>query len=256
MGLIMRKQKISLVHIVNMNYNIIREDKRSKVLVVTPLKTGHKMSSDTKKTIKRNDIPFTWVSAEGNNNIPTNAWNGVEWYRKKSGKLPNYYLMIDRDIILGRHMIDRLYEKLSAQSNDIAYSYANFKFSGHIEREFPAAQWDINRLILENYISSNSMFRMSALDDVGLVFDDKYERLLDWAFLLKLFLKKGWVGIPCPETSFVAVASVNSISSGGNEDYHTKRLRVIQDFAKPIIHQHAKKQKVAKPEDNTFQLDF
>jgi len=239
-----------------MKVNIIREDKRSKVLVVTPLAPGHKVSSDTKKTIKRNDIPFTWVSAEGNNNIPTNAWNGVEWYRKKSGKLPDYYLMIDRDIILGRHMIDRLHAKLSKMPSDHVYSYANFKFSGHIDKEFPASQWDINKLLLENYISSNSMFRMSALEEVGLVFDDKYKRLLDWAFLLKLFLKKGWIGVPCPETSFVAVASANSISSGSNEDYHTKRLRVIQDFAKPIIHQHAEKQKAGPDEEKTFQLDF
>ena len=240
----------------DMKCNIIREDERSKVLVVTPLKTGHKVSSDTKKTIKRNDIPFTWVTAEGNNNIPTNAWNGVEWYRKKSGKLPDYYLMIDRDIILGRHMIDRLYKTLSKTPADIVYSYANFKFSGHIDREFPAAQWDINKLILENYISSNSMFKMCALDDVGLVMDDKYTRLLDWAFLLKLFLKKGWIGIPCPETSFVAVASANSISTGTNEDYHTKRLRVIQDFSKPIIRQHAEKKATGPKDEDTFQLDF
>jgi hypothetical protein len=238
-----------------MQYNLIREDKRSKVLIVTPLKTGHKVSSDTKKTIKRNDIPFTWVTSEGENNIPTNAWNGVQWYRKKSGKLPEYYLMIDRDIILGRHMIDRLHEKLSAMPSDIVYSYASFKFSGHIDKEFPATMWDINKLLLENYISSNSMFRMSALEEVGLVFDDKYKRLLDWAFLLKLFLKKGYIGVPCPEASFVAVASANSISSGSNEDYHTKRLRVIQDFAKPIIHQHAEKQKMVA-EDNTLHLDF
>ena len=241
-----------------MTYGIIREDKDSKVLIVTPLYTGHKISSETKSTIKRNDTPLTWITSEGPYNIPTNAWNGVEWYLDKMGELPQYYLMIDRDIILGRHMIDRLYDKLSSSDPEAVYSYGSFEFTGYINRKFPAEQWDINRLMLENYISSNSMFRMKTLYEIGLVFDEKYKRLLDWAFLLKIFLHNGGYGVPCPEATFVAVSSAESVSSGNNYDYQTKRERVIHDFAKPIIYKHSGK--LANKEDQatekTFQLDF
>ena len=166
--------------------------------------------------------------------------------------------MLDRDIILGRYMIDRLYKKLSKQHNQVAYSYASFKFTGHINKEFPAEIWDINKLLLQNYISSNSLFKSNVLLEVGLVTDEKYKRLLDWAFLLKLFLVGGYYGVACPEASFEAVSNKDSVSSGTVEDYYLKRERVITDFGKPIVYKFAQKQETIEQSatSNAFQLDF
>lgn len=226
----------------NIKPKVIKADKNSKFLVVTPLWEGHKISRDTKVTIKRNNYPFTWIVSEGKNNIPTNAFYGIDWYLYRKGKLPDFYIMIDRDIKLGRNMLDRLYDKLYKAPESVAYAYASFKFTGAVEREFPAVQWDINKLLMHNYISSNSMFRTNALYEVGPVLDDKYKRLLDWAFLLKLFYERGWTGVPCPEANFEATSNPDSISAGSNEDYDIKRKRIIQDFCRPILEKYQERQ--------------
>jgi hypothetical protein len=232
---------------------ILREDPKSKIIVVTPLWEGHKISRETKVSIKRNKYPFTWVSAEGRNNIPTNAFGGLDWYLTKRGKCPDYYIMIDRDVDMGRHMLDRLYDKLSKAPHNIAYAYASFKFQGAVNQEFPAVQWDINKLLLHNYISSNSMFKTNAIYEVGLVTDEKYKRLLDWAFLLKLFLERGYMGIPCPDANFVAQSSPSSISAGTPQDYDAKRRLIIEDFCKPILEKYAPKPTKPTPQPEQTQ---
>jgi hypothetical protein len=171
--------------------------------------------------------------------------------------------MIDRDIRLGRNMLDRLYDKLSTAPLSVAYAYASFKFVGAFERDFPAIGWDINKLLMHNYISSNSMFRTSALYEVGPVTDQKYKRLLDWAFLLKLFYERGWTGVPCPEANFEAVATPNSISAGSADDYDLKRKRIIEDFCKPILEKYTQQQQAMemaqerqRKEVETVTMDF
>jgi hypothetical protein len=226
----------------NVYLRVVRQDDNSKILVVTPLYEGHKISKETKKSIKRNKYPFTWIKAEGKNNIPINAFGGVDWFLHKTGSLPDYYIMIDRDIRLGRGMLDRLYDKLYKSPQQVAYSYASFKFTGAVNRDFPADPWDINKLLMHNYISSNSMFRTNVLYEVGLVMDSYYKRLLDWAFLLKLFYSRKYVGVPCPEAKFEATSNHDSISAGGNDDYNIKRMRIIEDFCKPIMIKHAQQQ--------------
>ena len=213
---------------------IIKEVKSPEILVVTPLWTGHKISKATKKTIKRNDVPFTWITSEGQNNIPTNLQNGLSWYKEKVGKLPKYYFMLDRDVILGRHLLDRLHKTLENALPAVAYAYASFGFRGHMNLDFEAKPYDINRLLQHNYISSNSLFRSAVTEDVGLVTDDKFKRLLDWCYLLKLF-DHGYYGEPCETASFIVQSTESDISSGSKADYQTKRDRVLKDFAEPII---------------------
>ena len=216
-------------------FRIIKESKDPKILVVTPLLPGHKISKETKKTIKRNDIPFTWITSTGNNNIPTNLKLGLEWY----GDLPPYYFMLDNDVILGRHLLDRLYEKLDNSKYNVAFSYASFRFKGYMNYKFPAIPFDINRLLQQhNYISSNSLFSTDITMKVGLVTDNKYQRLLDHCFLLKLFYN-GYIGIPCPEANFIAIASKESISAGSKLEYNIKRKLVIEDFCRPIIDKYS-----------------
>lgn len=224
---------------------IVKEVKKTDVLVITPLLPGHQISKETKRSIKRNTIPYTWITSEAENNIPTNLQNGLDWWKKQKGSLPKYYLMIDRDIILGRYMIDRMYnlfEEALTQTPDapFAFCYASFEFKGHINKEFPANPYDINQLLRGNYISSNSMFKSDIVDSIGLVTDDKYKRLLDWAFYLKLFLEGPYAGLACPKAHFVAQSTEDDISARSEEDYKLKHKQVHDDFVLPIIEKYGK----------------
>jgi len=219
---------------------IIQKCNDPEILVVTPLLSKHKMSKITKKTLKRNKTPFYWISSSGDNNIPTNAENGIKWYKNKFGKLPKYYMMIDRDIEAGRGLLDKLYTKLKSTklsepySHSIGYCYATFQFKGHVNKDFPATAYDINKLVQSNYISSNTMFLTEVVEHVGLVKDDKYKRLLDWAFLLKCF-SKGFIGIPEPKAYFIAHSTKDDISAGDANDYQVKAKRVYKDFILPLL---------------------
>ena len=213
----------------------MKECKDPEVLIVTPLLPDHEISRETKISLKRNKTKYSWIKSYGNKNIPANALEAIKYY-KSFRPLPPYYLMIDRDIVLGRGMIDKMVEKLKkfAWADKIGYTYASFEFKGHVNRKFPADPFDINQLLQANYISSNSMFLSKVIEEVGLVTSNKYKRLLDYAFLLKCF-KAGYVGVPVPEASFVAQSTENDISAGSNEDYVVKYKRVYEDFIKPII---------------------
>jgi hypothetical protein len=217
----------------------LADDRHPEILVVTPLLPNHQVSKLTKKTIKRNKVPFFWLTSEGNYNIPTNAQAGIDWYKKNIGKLPPYYIMIDRDIEMGRNMLDRLYNRLnefsySSGTSKIGYCYATFQFQGHVNANFPARPFDINRLVRSNYISSNSMFLTEVIEEVGLVTDDKYKRLLDYAFLLKCF-GRGIIGIPQPKAWFIAHSTKDDISARDDKDYQIKYMRVYEDFIKPLL---------------------
>jgi len=217
------------------NFSVVKECKDPEVLIVTPLLPDHEVSRETKVSMKRNKTRYTWIKSYGNNNIPTNALEAIKWY-KSFNSLPPYYIMIDRDVTVGRGMLDKLIETLKKfeWAEKIGYAYASFEFKGHINQKFPADPFDINRLLQSNYISSNSMFRSSVIEEVGLVTDEKYKRLLDYAFLLKCF-ERGYLGVPVPQASFVAQSTKNDVSAGSNDDYVVKYKRVFEDFIKPII---------------------
>lgn len=219
---------------------IVKETKNPEILIITPLWPGHDISKETKRSIKRNKMEYTWITSEGENNIPINLQNGLNWYKEKKGKLPKYYLMLDRDVILGRYMIDRLYNLFEQAQGPFAFCYASFEFKGHINKQFPAEPYDINRLIKGNYISSNSLFKSEITEKIGLVTDDKYKRLLDWAFFLKLFLEGPYAGIACPKAHFVAQSTKDDISARDEEDYKLKHGRVHDDFVIPIIQKYGK----------------
>lgn len=216
-----------------MKLTTIKKQDNADVLVITPLLPGHSISKETKNSIKRNDLKYEWISSEGNNNIPTNTWNALKEY-KRIRRLPKYYIMIDNDITLGRHMLDRLHSVLRNSEDNIAFAYASFEFKGHINHKFPADPYNLDRLVKANYISSNSMFKSDIVMDVELVMDEQYKRLLDWAFLLKL-AKRGYYGTPVSSANFVAQSSAKDISAGSNEDYRLKARRVYQDFIVPLL---------------------
>ncbi len=221
------------------NENILtlhKEQPNPQVLVITPLWPGHKVSRETKTTIKRNDTPVLWYSYSGYNNIPTNWWTGFKEIKKKHKKLPPYILPLDRDIIMGRHMLDRMVGVFEAKTvlAHMAFVYCNFEFKGVVNREFPADSYDINKLMKGNYISSNSLMSLELLEFIGgPVMDTQYTRLLDWALWLK-FAQFGYVGVPCKSANFVAISSENDISAGNPEDYQLKHNRIVEDFVKPL----------------------
>ena len=97
--------------------NIKKDVDRTRLLIVTPLLPGHKVSKETKVTVKRNKVPYIWLESIGNNNIPVNTQNGIDWYKENRGELPEYFIMIDNDIILGRGMLDKLIKKLRSQKH-------------------------------------------------------------------------------------------------------------------------------------------
>jgi len=213
---------------------IRRATKFPEVLVVTPLLPIDEVSSVTRKTIQRNHVKYFWIESMGDNNIPTNYQIGIDWARKNIPDMPEHCIMIDNDIELGRHMLDRLHEKLKSSDNWCGYAYASFEFKGSQHHSFPAVPFSPERLMQGNYISSNSMFKTDVIEEVGLVTDDKYKRLLDWAFLIKC-LSMGYYGIPVPEAKFVAHMEEGDISAGSSEDYKIKAQRVFDDFIKPLM---------------------
>lgn len=213
---------------------IIQECNDPRILVVTPLLPDHKVSKITKKTLKRNKTPFYWISSEGNQNIPKNFLQGIEWYGNKFKKSNFCYMMVDRDIEAGRGLLDKLYKKLIFSPPVVGFSYATFQFKGHMNHDFPAMPYDINRLVQANYISSNSMWKKKVIEEVGLVTDDKYVRLLDYAFLLKCF-GHGYVGVPEPNAYFIAHSTKDDISARSQQDYMIKYKRVYDDFIQPLL---------------------
>lgn len=207
----------------------IVKHKDPQILVITPLLTGHKISKETKKSIKRNKTPFTWISYMGQGNPCLNTLKAFNIYRH-SNDIPPFVIKIDNDIDASRGMLDEMYETLLRSMKHEAYCYCSFEFIGSVNVKFPAIPFDAERLKHTNYISSCSMIKSDKLIEVGLwVTDDEGFRLLDWALWLR-FLKRGYVGIPAKRSSFVATASDSSVSAGSVSDYTKKRDWVLRNF--------------------------
>jgi hypothetical protein len=216
---------------------ITKSNKPPKILIITPLKMGDKVSKITKKTIKRNKTPFVWISYMGNNNPAENTRIAYNQY-KRNNEIPPYVIKIDNDITASRKMLDKMYQTLDTskfKSNGIyAYAYCGFEFQGVINTKFPLKNFDHFALIRQNYISSNSLINTQLLDKIGgFVTNDKGFRLLDWALWLK-FLNKGYIGIPVDNAYFIAYASKNSISARSTNDYVQKYQWVSKNFIEPL----------------------
>jgi len=203
---------------------------KPEILVITPLLTGHKVSKECKKTLKRNKTPFEWITYMGPGNPCKNSQLALNIYKREK-PLPPYIIKIDNDIVCQRGMLDTMRMSISVQSNPmIAYCYCSFVFKGAVNMSFPAYPFDAHRLRDTNYISSCSLMDTKKFMDIGgWITNNEGFRLLDWALWLK-FLKKGYIGTPHSGTSFMAVASKESVSAGSNDDYHKKREWVLKNF--------------------------
>ena len=213
--------------------NYIVKDRNPQLLVISPLKKGDVISHDTLTSVHRNNISMHWISFEGDGNPYQNFRTALQLY-SFTNDIPEYMIKMDNDIVCDDEMLDKMYSTLHHSQEEVAYTYCAFRFTGSINMTFVADPFNIERLLQSNYISSISMMKSRHLEQIGgVVTDDKYFRLLDWALWLK-FLYKGKIGIPCKTTSFTAFASGESVSARGPEDYKEKALRVMEDFVVPI----------------------
>lgn len=209
---------------------IIRECKNPDILIITPLLTGHTISRETKISIKRNDIPYIWASYTSENKHAYNCQAGIDSFYKQFKYLPRYIFILDRDIICDRNMLDKFYKIITISNNQVAYVYCGFEYKGHINLKIPATIYNITALKLQNYISSNSLYKTDALLKVGgFVTDTDTHRISDWATFLK-FAINGYKGILCANTSFIAISSPNDISAGNIQEYRSARKLIEERF--------------------------
>jgi hypothetical protein len=213
---------------------VIRHEKTAPILFVTPLLTGRKISSQTRTGIQRNKILYSWVSFESGAYHAKNVQSCIDSFKARFRYLPKYIQVLDDDITPGRFMLDRFYAVLSKTPDNEAFTYCPFSYKGHINVSFPAMEFDIERLVRANWMSSNSLYKTSVIEEVGgFVVEDDIQRLSDWAFFLRLYAH-GYIGKLCPNTSFVAASSKTDLSAGSDEEYHKTKELVTERFIKPL----------------------
>lgn len=212
----------------------IQQHKSPEILVITPLRPGDKVSVETRKSLKRCDTPFTWVSFMGDNNPAKNTQLAYRKYAKEY-ELPDYVIKIDNDLELPRRFLDKMISTLKeCDDKRVAYTYCSFEFKGHINVKIPVVEFDHEKLLRQNYISSCSLINVNKLNGAGgWVVNDKYFRLLDWCLWLK-FLNKGFIGKMTPDCHFIANSTKDSVSSKDVNDYVQKYQLVKKDFVDKI----------------------
>lgn len=211
---------------------LVHKSKNPKFLIITPLRLGDEIYPNLMESIWINKIQFDWITYCGPDNIPTNTQNGLNEYCKNN-KIPKYFIKVDNDIVFETDVLDEMYKTLKLSSNDIGYCYSSFAFVGKMTAHFPAQEFDINKLMNNNYISSVSMIKTKVFQNTGrYITDNKYVRLLDWAHWLHLY-KLGYKGIKC-DGMFNAIIDKQGISNASADDYHKKRELVIRDFVNPL----------------------
>lgn len=94
-------------------------------------------------------------------------------------KQSKYIIKIDNDTTWEENTLENMYNTIEASPSNIGYVYCGFEFYGTINNKFPLMEFNERKLKEGNYISSNSMFKKSVINQVKLVTEDKYKRLLD-----------------------------------------------------------------------------
>lgn len=219
----------------------VKRDDDPRVLIVTPLLPGDEIDPRTLETISSSydGLTVDWVSYTGKGNIPANTNAGIEAYRAEVGTLPEYIIKIDNDVIdPSRHVIRSMVSCLDAADARVAYAYTGVTYFDETNNWTKAAvaprEFSIDDMLVANYVTSNSLVRSHVLVEAGMfIDDDKYVRLLDWAFWLKL-LRLGYVGSLACDSSIIALYTEGSVSAGTNADYIKKASRVRRDFVDGI----------------------
>lgn len=212
-----------------MTLKLIKKTIDPKFLIITPLKPGDEISTDTLRSVYNNRVMYDWYSYTDDRNIPLNTENGLVAYEKKHRQLP-YIIKIDSHTTWKKGTLDKMYRTMMHTQDHEAYVYCSFEFvrNGLPVVSFKNINFDIDRLKKMNYISSNSMIKRRHLDICPFIIDDQYVRLLDYAHWLS-FLKEGYHG-KLSDGHFSSEMKIDNISSGDNEDFQLKLNRVHKDF--------------------------
>jgi len=217
----------------NGSYNVKR-DIKPEVMVITPLKSGDVISRATKISIARNKTPFCWITVTSDDIRPNNIIVGLETLKVFNKVDIKYVLPLDNNIELGRNYLDRLYNKLNGSPDHVAYAYGNLEYHGKVNMAFPTRPWSLDMLLKGNYISSNSLFKLTALRQVGIPNNVDLVRLLDWVLLIKL-AEQLMLGIPVESAFHIAHVTDDNTSAKGDIDYQLKFTRVQQQVIMPFI---------------------
>lgn len=210
-----------------MYYNeIVKYNGIPDILIITPLREKDIISDETLNSVKwRTSLTFDWISFASKSNPVVNCNRGLRRYLRVN-KPPKYVMKLDNDITISPNWIDKMYETLETCEfyghDNIAYTYTNFEFYGHISAKFGDQEFDPELLKKQNYISFNSLINYKKLMEIGgFIHIEGQDRLWDWALWCQ-FLKFGYIGeltkVNFP--GFRAYASPNSISARSAENYY------------------------------------
>ena len=214
-------------------FNIIQKTKDAEIVVLTPLRTTDSICKELKKGLKKNRVPYDWVSYASEANCPSNANLAFDNYLHEFKKVPPYIIKLDNDIEPDAHLLDNLWETLKKSSDNVAYAYCAFEIYGVKNLKFPAKEFSIKEMLIQNYISSNSLIKWKPFRIInGFNCNKSMERLCDWAMWLNL-LDKGYIGTPSPGF-FKTELKESGIGNRGLEDYYSKYRLILKELVEPL----------------------
>ncbi len=136
-----------------------------------------------------------------------------------------YVLFCDADVLPHPRMIERMVTTLELKP-DSSYAYCSFRFGW---RTFDLFDFDADRLVRSNYISTMSLIRREAFPG----FDESVDRLQDWDLWLTM-LERGHRGVWVPARLFNAHIGKRTISKGIARPPHESVRRILKKHRLPI----------------------
>ena len=183
---------------------------------------------------------------------------GASWARNQ-GRINakgKYLFFCDDDIELKPIMLEVLLTKLRYSQASI--SYCNYDRVGELTGKVKGLPWDVEKLKIENYISTMSLIKAKDFPAEG--FDENLERFQDWDLWLRM-AEQGKYGVHTNETLFNAYYDTGNISCN-KENLHSsinvirlKHLKFISNNIKSMTVQSNKIIKRATPDAQKEQGD-
>lgn len=111
----------------------------------------------------------------------------------------DYTLRLDADDYLPENYLGALYQSLTKAPEWVAYAYCDAHYFGAKEGVFPAAPYNLKRLLFDNYIHVSALCKTEALKAVGYVNEKMIYSTEDWELWVAL-ADAGFSGVYCRET--------------------------------------------------------
>ena len=139
-----------------------------------------------------------------------------------------YVLFCDADIEWRTDALDFMLYILKKLPNDVGYVYCDYERIGALHETWRAGVFDPDRLRQDNFISTMSMCRVSALPNPPFIEDE--ERFQDWSLWLRL-LNAGYRGVYIPRILFTAYYGNNDVSLKGIEHCNHWKEKIRSRYA-------------------------